>query len=38
MKDLLIIIAIIIYWIAPDLLPGPIDDIIVTIIGMKFLE
>ena len=38
MKQILIILVCLIYCIAPDLLPGPIDDIIVCIIGAKFLE
>lgn len=32
----LIIAIILIYWIAPDFVPGPIDDIRVTLLGVAY--
>ena len=29
-----VIALVVLYWICPDLVPGPIDDIIVTLVGM----
>ena len=33
-KKLLVLLFIIFYWISPDLLPGPIDDIIVAMCAL----
>lgn len=35
-KKKLIILGIVIYWLFPDLFPGPIDDLIITIIGLMY--
>lgn len=35
-KKKLIILGIVIYWLFPDLFPGPIDDIIITAIGLMY--
>ena len=35
-KKKLIILGIVIYWLFPDLFPGPIDDLIVTAIGLMY--
>ena len=32
----LIILGIIAYWLFPDFLPGPLDDIIITVIGLMY--
>ena len=35
-KKKLIILGIVIYWLFPDLFPGPIDDLIITAIGLMY--
>jgi uncharacterized membrane protein YkvA (DUF1232 family) len=35
-KKKLIILGIVIYWLFPDIFPGPIDDLIITAIGLMY--
>ena len=35
-KKKLIILGIVIYWLFPDLFPGPVDDLIITAIGLMY--
>ena len=35
-KKKLVILGIIAYWLFPDLFPGPIDDLIITAIGLMY--
>lgn len=35
-KKKLIILGIVIYWLFPDIFPGPIDDLIITEIGLMY--
>lgn len=35
-KKKLIILFIIAYWLFPDFFPGPIDDIIITVLGLMY--
>ena len=30
----IIVAIIVLYWVCPDLFPGPIDDVIVTLLGV----
>ena len=35
-KKKLIILGIVAYWLFPDIFPGPIDDLIITLIGLMY--
>ena len=35
-KKKFIILGIVIYWLFPDIFPGPIDDLIITAIGLMY--
>ena len=35
-KKKLVILGIVIYWLFPDIFPGPIDDLIITAIGLMY--
>ena len=35
-KKKLIILGIVIYWLFPDIFPGPIDDLIIAAIGLMY--
>lgn len=35
-KKKLIILAIVAYWLFPDFFPGPVDDVIIAVIGLLY--